>query len=401
MTRLGEPGTGRPLQLRVQETSAGEPYNGILLNPDGDLVGRLERFRFRFVNLDEPTCVEFTGGERETPPAYVAQERSASDGLAAYTADWRPLDQMMVSDGIVAGSEVLVTSSAPIVDVVLQKHPWAGICAILLGDDILSVIDCFNPSTAIPHHVRVSMEPSKPLRIRPLGNRSPDSMGTQVIIEGFIEHGPQRAQPRYAKHRTVNRGGAFHPRFFEIAQELPSEAVILDIGGGKRQLPDERYINLEYSTYDEPDLFADGTALPFQTGSIDFIYSAAVLEHVTDPRLMGREIVRVLKPGGVALINSAFIQPIHSEGQHFFNATPYGLELALSGLEKRRSWAIGDLSSTLAWFMEVTFLNRIAPEQDLNEFMRIARHFDALIPPDRLSYIASGVWFEGIKPSVA
>jgi SAM-dependent methyltransferase len=39
--------------------------------------------------------------------------------------------------------------------------------------------------------------------------------------------------------------------------------------------------------------------LPFRTGSVDLCYSSNVLEHVADPWLMAREMLRVTRPGGV------------------------------------------------------------------------------------------------------
>jgi hypothetical protein len=37
------------------------------------------------------------------------------------------------------------------------------------------------------------------------------------------------------------------------------------------------------------------------------------------------ELFRVLKPGGSVRVQSAFLQPLHEEPAHFYNATEYGL----------------------------------------------------------------------------
>lgn len=45
-------------------------------------------------------------------------------------------------------------------------------------------------------------------------------------------------------------------------------------------------------------VLAVGEALPFQTGSFDFVFSNEVIEHVADDAACLAEMVRVLKPGG-------------------------------------------------------------------------------------------------------
>jgi SAM-dependent methyltransferase len=47
----------------------------------------------------------------------------------------------------------------------------------------------------------------------------------------------------------------------------------------------------------------DAGALPFAPGAFDRVYCSEVLEHLVDPRAAVAEIVRVLKPGGVAVLS--------------------------------------------------------------------------------------------------
>ena len=55
---------------------------------------------------------------------------------------------------------------------------------------------------------------------------------------------------------------------------------------------------------------ADGTALPFASGSFDQVLSHAVIEHVGDPGAYLREARRVLKPGGTLFLQtSTYLSP--------------------------------------------------------------------------------------------
>ena len=74
---------------------------------------------------------------------------------------------------------------------------------------------------------------------------------------------------------------------------------------------------------------AAGEYLPYPTGSFDLILSHEVLEHVADDRLAAREMVRVLKPGGRAVIfvpNRGYPFETHGiywRGKYYFGNKPF------------------------------------------------------------------------------
>lgn len=49
-------------------------------------------------------------------------------------------------------------------------------------------------------------------------------------------------------------------------------------------------------------VLGDGCRLPFADSSFDISHSSNVIEHVSDPRAMFDEMLRVLRPGGVAFL---------------------------------------------------------------------------------------------------
>src|SRR4051812_12103664 len=51
-------------------------------------------------------------------------------------------------------------------------------------------------------------------------------------------------------------------------------------------------------------MVASATDLPFLTGSVDFIVSSECIEHTPDPRRAVREMLRVLRPGGVLFLTT-------------------------------------------------------------------------------------------------
>lgn len=68
--------------------------------------------------------------------------------------------------------------------------------------------------------------------------------------------------------------------------------------------------------------------LQFEDESFDFIFSDQVLEHVEgNPQQAIAEAYRVLKPGGIAIHTTCFINPVHGVPKDFWRYTPEALAL--------------------------------------------------------------------------
>jgi len=120
---------------------------------------------------------------------------------------------------------------------------------------------------------------------------------------------------------------------------LAPDSWVLDAGAGLRRWPRKNIVNMEIYDYPSTDVLAVGQKLPFLDGSFDAILSLAVLEHVDDPFLCARELTRVLKPGGKAMIVIPFLQAEHGYPSHFFNATRFGVrKLFENGMSLERQF---------------------------------------------------------------
>lgn len=64
------------------------------------------------------------------------------------------------------------------------------------------------------------------------------------------------------------------------------------------------YARAQYRSANLVYAVADVTALPFPAGAFDLAVAFELIEHLTDPRLFLRELARVLRPDGLALIST-------------------------------------------------------------------------------------------------
>ena len=100
----------------------------------------------------------------------------------------------------------------------------------------------------------------------------------------------------------------------------PAGGTLLDVGGGPGYFaeafseagiqyigvePDPAEMHAGPATDHGPatHVRASGTALPFADASVDICLSSNVAEHVPQPWRLGREMLRVTKPGGLAVLS--------------------------------------------------------------------------------------------------
>lgn len=125
----------------------------------------------------------------------------------------------------------------------------------------------------------------------------------------------------------------------------PAGRTLLDVGGGPGYFADAfgaaglSYVGVEPDAHEahagaalvkarpagEPRtgtfVRASGMALPFADDSVDVCLSSNVAEHVADPWRMGREMLRVTRPGGLAVLSyTVWLGPF---GGHEMGLTHY------------------------------------------------------------------------------
>jgi SAM-dependent methyltransferase len=119
------------------------------------------------------------------------------------------------------------------------------------------------------------------------------------------------------------------------------------------------------------DLWCDLNAgIPLGSGLADTLILADVLEHIYRPQALLSDMHRVLRPGGVALLNTPFMYWVHEAPHDYFRYTPHALERMAreAGFEVLRLDAVGgglcilaDVSGKLLQSLRVLGLGVGAP----------------------------------------
>ncbi len=124
-----------------------------------------------------------------------------------------------------------------------------------------------------------------------------------------------------------------------VAKLAGKRSSVLDIGSGSgwtSNIPHRQifFVDLSHKNLSElksdlaSPVMADANHLPFKDASHEFVIASEILEHLNHPEEAAREIWRVLKPGGKAIISTPYKEKIrYSLCIHCNKVTPMNAHL--------------------------------------------------------------------------
>ncbi|KKS26427.1 MAG: Methyltransferase type 11 [Parcubacteria group bacterium GW2011_GWC2_42_6] len=120
-----------------------------------------------------------------------------------------------------------------------------------------------------------------------------------------------------------------------ITEHANSDGLVLDLGcgSGKYAKYFKQRIGFDMKPGQGVDVVGDAHQLPFEDEKFDTILCAEVLEHLREPAKAIVEMRRVLKKGGLLILSTRFIFPLHDTPGDFWRFTKYGLKELFKGWE--------------------------------------------------------------------
>ncbi len=189
---------------------------------------------------------------------------------------------------------------------------------------------------------------------------------------------------RYTMYQTLA------PLLTRLAAGLPLPGRLLAVSGGGLLAEPFRERGLEVVETRFPD--EDWQNLPFADASFDVVLSDQVLEHVADPFRCAAEGRRVLRPGGLQIHTTCFVNPIHDAPGDNYRFTPDGLRLVFEKEEEIEVGGWGNPLVPLLWLLpRIAF--RPVPVARRNPLSWLARWNQ-----DRWPIVT---WYVGRTPSAA
>ncbi len=109
-----------------------------------------------------------------------------------------------------------------------------------------------------------------------------------------------------------------------------SNLLVFDVGCGQKPYRDlfgdnVIYIGSDIDCGSAADVLSTAENLPLRDAVVDIVLCSQVLEHVNDPAQTIREIARILRPGGTALVSTHGVNVYHPSPEDYWRWTQSGL----------------------------------------------------------------------------
>lgn len=231
------------------------------------------------------------------------------------------------------------------------------------------------------------------LRCRGCNSETQKRRGTPIFTNGLEVIGSHLLVTN-----PTNPNGQDHTRIIE------SHGLVLDLGAGNPR-ESEHYPNVvfhEFVHYAHTDVVSICDRLPYREGVFDAVISKAAFEHLARPWDVAEEIYRVLKPGGLVRVDTAFMFPLHGDPYHFFNMTLDGAREIFKRFQTQRCGVMPyQMPSYSLRAQFETMLDHVQSEdwrRRITEWRdAIGGDLDNAIDAKGHERLAAGVYFEGIK----
>lgn len=140
---------------------------------------------------------------------------------------------------------------------------------------------------------------------------------------------------------------------------------VIDIGAGhydrySRLFTYDEYVRTDIVPNEGIELVCPASEIPVPDESFDSAVSTQVYEHLADPLAAAREMYRVLKKGGYAVVTAPQMNELHEQPHDFYRYTKFGLTKLFedAGFEVVELHQRGGYYATLAQ-MKIVRLNEV------------------------------------------
>jgi SAM-dependent methyltransferase len=336
---LAVPGTNEAPRLVVESWAGDQPFSGWLVDRNRQVVARLLNFRFRFIGFDQEAetsaafhCLQ----PQQLPPEPEPVALALDSPRLEREGDWALVDGRLHSPGT-AGSTLRFSTTAPRIGLRFQTWPNGGIVEVRRNGALLAELDLYGTTAGLPTGMTLENDSEAPCEVSILvtGQRHPQAGAAEVLLAVVTEHNGPESLPHPAPPLPpLLDEPAILPPFLDWVAALQPDGVALDIGGPPGRSEDPRLLQLDWQAFDAPHLLADPLRLPFRDASLDLVHANGVINRIADPAQFAREIHRVLKPGGWALVSSMPGGWWRHGGPHLLDLTPAALGMMFAAFSE-------------------------------------------------------------------